>query len=116
VETESGGPVDVTVDHDGQHLALEAAQWRGLAEMQVVVDPSHAAPDREVDEPDLEEAGDVSVLAPCEPKHQLPNSAGLFLGDGLDPSHGILLAQSRAPSDLVAVLSSRPVISDEAAG
>jgi hypothetical protein len=67
METESGGPVDVTVDDDGQHLALEAGQWGGLAEMQIIVDSSHAAPDREVDEHDLEDAGDLTVPALRQP-------------------------------------------------
>src|SRR6266542_5318588 len=98
MQTQSRSPVDVTVDHDGQHLPLEASQRRGLAKMQMVVDPCQAAPDREVDEADSGEARDVSVLTLRQAQHDLPNPPRVFLGDGLDASHGILLlADSRQP-------------------
>jgi len=38
MQAQSGRAADFAVDHRGQHLTLESAQWRGLAQVEVTVD------------------------------------------------------------------------------
>jgi hypothetical protein len=62
VKAQSGSASDEPVYHRGEHLALQTAQGRAFAHMQVVVGPANGKADIEVLGQDLGYAGDRSSI------------------------------------------------------
>src|SRR5215207_4668765 len=88
MHAQSGSASDEAVHHRGEHLALKPAQRRGLAHVQVVVDPADGDSEFEIWRQDLEHAGDGSPILTLGPPEQYFAHPSSLLGvEGKDTSH-----------------------------
>jgi hypothetical protein len=90
VGPQSGSTPDEAVDHRGDHLALQLAQRRTLAFVEVVHEPTRGDGDLKVGQEDLEDSGQFPAeLTTHHPDHEFPEPFGSIRFDGKDTSHDL---------------------------
>ena len=95
VEAQSRGSTYLAIDYRCYHLALESAERRRPAQVEVAIEGTCRTCDPEVDCKHLKDAGhDTAVLAANPAKEELAESARPFRRDRDDVGHLLLLPES----------------------
>ena len=99
METQSRSPAHFSVHDGSEHLALEPAERRRFAEMEVLVQRSGKRGYEEVDAEDLEDSRyDSSISATSPPEEELAQSSNPVGYDGQDICHCVPLSPYERPA------------------